>query len=181
MVIVLGEDLTRFRNASKQLYAFLSSFSWNSRCERLGFDEVWLDVSDLVDSNVATLNLANLSESFFRLSKHDPAVGFSFDATHYAGPVHPETSNGTHGKRLILSHDVQAAWSTRLRFWNTPETCSVANRREFVSWSLCCPPALCPRLTIHVCIIEVLFLHVSCFIILRLDIRLTCTDSDQHR
>jgi hypothetical protein len=40
VVIVLGEDLTRFRNASKELYAFLRSFSWNSRCERLGFDEV---------------------------------------------------------------------------------------------------------------------------------------------
>jgi DNA polymerase iota len=40
VVVVLGEDLTRFRNASKELYAFLRSFSWNSRCERLGFDEV---------------------------------------------------------------------------------------------------------------------------------------------
>ncbi|KAJ4381121.1 hypothetical protein N0V86_003468 [Didymella sp. IMI 355093] len=100
VVIVLGEDLTRFRNASKQLYAFLSSFSWNSRCERLGFDEVWLDVSDLVDSNVATLNLANLSESFFRLSKHDPSVGFSFNATQYAGPVHPNVSNETHATSI---------------------------------------------------------------------------------
>lgn len=109
MVIVLGEDLTRFRNASKQLYAFLSSFSWNSRAERLGFDEVWLDVSDLVNSNVATLNLAKLSECFFRLSKHDPTVGFSFDATNYAGPVYPETSNETHGKLLHLSHDCKAA------------------------------------------------------------------------
>jgi DNA polymerase iota len=42
LVIVLGEDLTRFRDASKHLYAFLRSFSWNSRCERLGFDEVGL-------------------------------------------------------------------------------------------------------------------------------------------
>ncbi|KAL5416970.1 hypothetical protein PMIN03_001813 [Paraphaeosphaeria minitans] len=40
VVIVLGEDLTRFRNASKEFCAFLRSFSWNSRCERLGFDEV---------------------------------------------------------------------------------------------------------------------------------------------
>jgi DNA polymerase iota len=91
VVIVLGEDLTRFRNASKQL------------------DEVWLDVSDLVDSNVATLNLADLSECFFRLSKHDPTVGFSFDATHYAGPVYPETSNEIHGKLLHLSRDCKAA------------------------------------------------------------------------
>ncbi|KAF3008918.1 hypothetical protein E8E13_011272 [Curvularia kusanoi] len=96
VVIVPGEDLTRFRNASKQLYAFLTSFSWNSRCERLGFDEVWLDVSDLVDSNVATLNVSNLSDSFFRLSKHDPTVGFSFDASDYAGHVYPEQSNKPH-------------------------------------------------------------------------------------
>ena len=40
LVVVLGEDLTRFRNVSKELYAFLKSFSWNQKCERLGFDEV---------------------------------------------------------------------------------------------------------------------------------------------
>jgi nucleotidyltransferase/DNA polymerase involved in DNA repair len=42
VVIVLGEDLARFRNASKELYSLLRSFSWNARCERLGFDEVRL-------------------------------------------------------------------------------------------------------------------------------------------
>ena len=104
MVIVLGEDLTRFRNASKQLYAFLSSFSWNSRCERLGFDEVWLDVSDMVDSNAATVNSSNLSDTFFRLSKHDPTVGFTFDATNYAGHIYPELSNETNGKLFDLLH-----------------------------------------------------------------------------
>ncbi len=40
VVIVLGEDLTRFRNASKELYSFLRSFSWSGKVERLGFDEV---------------------------------------------------------------------------------------------------------------------------------------------
>ncbi len=40
VVIVLGEDLTRFRNASKQLYAFLRKYSWSDKVERLGFDEV---------------------------------------------------------------------------------------------------------------------------------------------
>lgn len=39
-VIVLGEDLTRFRDASKELYRYLRSFSWNGKVERLGFDEV---------------------------------------------------------------------------------------------------------------------------------------------
>jgi DNA polymerase iota len=40
VVIVLGEDLTRFRDASKELYGFLRNFSWSGKVERLGFDEV---------------------------------------------------------------------------------------------------------------------------------------------
>lgn len=40
-VIVLGEDLTRFRNASKELCNFLTQAVWSNRAERLGFDEVW--------------------------------------------------------------------------------------------------------------------------------------------
>jgi DNA polymerase iota len=40
VIIVLGEDISRFRDASKTLYHFLRSFSWNDRAERLGFDEV---------------------------------------------------------------------------------------------------------------------------------------------
>jgi DNA polymerase iota len=40
VVIVLGEDLTRFRNASKILYNFLRQSTWSLQAERLGFDEV---------------------------------------------------------------------------------------------------------------------------------------------
>lgn len=46
VIIVLGEDLTRFRNASKELYRFLQAFCWSRKVERLGFDEVgvtWRD------------------------------------------------------------------------------------------------------------------------------------------
>lgn len=40
VVIVLGEDLTRFRNASKELYLYLRGFVWGEKVEKLGFDEV---------------------------------------------------------------------------------------------------------------------------------------------
>ena len=40
VIIVLGEDLTRFRNASKDNYNFLRSYAWSGKAERLGFDEV---------------------------------------------------------------------------------------------------------------------------------------------
>jgi DNA polymerase iota len=40
VIIELGEDISRFRDASKELYAFIQAFSWNGKVERLGFDEV---------------------------------------------------------------------------------------------------------------------------------------------
>ncbi|KAH5163369.1 hypothetical protein HBI73_049610 [Parastagonospora nodorum] len=95
VVIVLGEDLTRFRNASKELYALVRSFSWNARCERLGFDEVFMDVSDIIDYNTGVLNSSNLSNSFFCLSKTDPTLGFEFDATRLAGYAFPDALEHT--------------------------------------------------------------------------------------
>jgi len=40
VIIVLGEDISRFRDASKELYKYLEQFSWSNKIERLGFDEV---------------------------------------------------------------------------------------------------------------------------------------------
>lgn len=93
-MIVLGEDIGRFRDASKELYGFLKQWSWSGKVERLGFDEVWMDVTDIVDYNVELLNNSSLSSSFFQLAKNDPLQGFAFDATAYAGHTYPE-SEGT--------------------------------------------------------------------------------------
>ncbi|ETI28703.1 hypothetical protein G647_01154 [Cladophialophora carrionii CBS 160.54] len=92
-VIVLGEDLTRFRDASKELYSFLRESIWSGRAERLGFDEVWLDCSDMVDYNMGLLNRHDLAHSFFCLSKDDPTIGFEYDASSFFGPTYP--SKGT--------------------------------------------------------------------------------------
>jgi DNA polymerase iota len=40
IVIVSGEDLTRFRDVSKDLYNFLQEFVWSKKVEKLGLDEV---------------------------------------------------------------------------------------------------------------------------------------------
>ena len=42
LVLVDGEDLTPFRDMSKTLFAFLRSYSWSKKVERLGFDEVFM-------------------------------------------------------------------------------------------------------------------------------------------
>jgi len=94
-VIVLGEDLTRFRDASKLLYTLLRTLSSSERAEKLGFDEVWLDVTSLIDENLTLLNKNDLANSFFQLSLTDPTLGFPFDATVYAGSVFPKDNDSS--------------------------------------------------------------------------------------
>lgn len=91
VVIVLGEELGRFRDASKALYKFLKSFSWSGKAERLGFDEVFLDVTDIIDYNESLLNPSDPCHSFFYLKRSDPTIGFTFDATQICGPTYPPT------------------------------------------------------------------------------------------
>jgi DNA polymerase iota len=42
LTLIEGEDLTPFRDASKTLFKFLRSYSWNGKVERLGLDEVFM-------------------------------------------------------------------------------------------------------------------------------------------
>ncbi|KAJ5168374.1 uncharacterized protein N7482_003968 [Penicillium canariense] len=93
VVVVLGEDLTRFRNASKDLYLFVRSFIWGGRVEKLGFDELSLDVTEMIDYNVQLLNAIDLTTAFFHLDPKDPTVGFAYDATHYLGATYPPTKD----------------------------------------------------------------------------------------
>ena len=90
VIIVLGEDLTRFRNASKDLYNFLKVFVWSQKAERLGFDEVFLDVTSMIEYNVELLNKNDLAHSFFHLDKEDPTIGFAYDATSVYGHTYPK-------------------------------------------------------------------------------------------
>ncbi|KAE9969204.1 hypothetical protein EG328_007001 [Venturia inaequalis] len=90
VVVVLGEDLTRFRNASKALCTFLASFSWDGKVDRLGFDEVFMDVTSIIDFNERLVNDNLPRLSFFCLKKDDPAAGFPFDASQVAGHVYGE-------------------------------------------------------------------------------------------
>jgi len=63
-----------------------------------------MDVTDMVNYNVEILNPTDLASSFFCLSKTDPSVGFTFDASKVAGQTYPDqvdTSSGKHGQFLF--------------------------------------------------------------------------------
>ncbi|KAL2798388.1 hypothetical protein BJX66DRAFT_295496 [Aspergillus keveii] len=107
VVIVLGEDLTKFRDASKDLYLFLRGFIWGERVEKLGFDEIFMDVTDMIVYNMALLNPNDLSHSFFHLDRQDPTVGFEFDATSIYGPVYPDSDTAADTGSLTASYSSQ--------------------------------------------------------------------------
>ncbi|KAL8642976.1 MAG: hypothetical protein Q9228_000375 [Teloschistes exilis] len=88
-IVMLGEDLTRFRNASKDNYNFLRKFAWSGKVERLGFDEVFIDVTDMIDYNLEMLNHNALQSSFFYLARLDPTIGFTYDCSSISGHTVP--------------------------------------------------------------------------------------------
>ena len=125
VVIVLGEDLTKFRDASKDIYHFIRSFIWGGRVERLGFDELSLDVTEMVDYNINLLNQSNIKSSFFHLDKSDPTVGFTYDATGFHGFTNPpqeqessESANNlsTLGMRLLIGSHLLSHLRSKLEY-----------------------------------------------------------------
>ncbi|KAG5958709.1 hypothetical protein E4U57_001133 [Claviceps arundinis] len=110
LVLVDGEDLSPFRDMSKILFNFLRSYSWNNKAERLGFDEVFMDVTDIVDYNIECLSTNNLSHSFFFLSKANPEAGFPCDLTNFSGcvegdiPAEAPLDNKLYLRLLLGSH-----------------------------------------------------------------------------
>ncbi|KAM0323048.1 hypothetical protein ACHAQA_009147 [Verticillium albo-atrum] len=110
LVVVEGEDLTPFRDVSKVLYGFLRSHSWSGKVERLGLDEVFMDVTDMINYNMSCLNKSSLANSFFCLSKKDPEKGFPCDLTGLAGcvhgtpPSHQQLENQVYVRLLLGSH-----------------------------------------------------------------------------
>ncbi|CAI4211596.1 unnamed protein product [Parascedosporium putredinis] len=72
---------------SKRLHAMLKSHSWNGKVEKLGLDEVFMDVTDIINYNLFCLNKSSLPSTFFHLSKTNPEHGFPCDLTRFAGCV----------------------------------------------------------------------------------------------
>ncbi|KAF2767203.1 DNA/RNA polymerase [Teratosphaeria nubilosa] len=103
VIIELGEDISRFRDASKELYTFLKAFCWSNQVERLGFDEVWMDVTDMVEDNMEILNRHCLEQSFFQMSRDDPTIGFAFDASAIAGHAYPKDYQAPSAEPDILT------------------------------------------------------------------------------
>lgn len=71
-----------------------------------------MDVTDMIDYNMETINRHNLAQSFFQLSRVDPTEGFAFDATTVAGHTYPDN---TEQSSLPADNPEDTALTLRLR------------------------------------------------------------------
>ena len=66
--------------------------------------QVFMDVTDLVDYNSALLNHNDLTTSFFHLDPHDPTIGFPYDASSVLGHTFPAASTNMTSKVVFTDH-----------------------------------------------------------------------------
>jgi DNA polymerase iota len=136
LILVDGEDLSAFRDVSKKLYSLLRSYSWNGKLERLGLDEVFLDVTDIVEYNVDLLNRNALARSFFCLSRQDPEIGFDYDASAIAGCVHgsspradPDDRNFNLYLRLVVASHLARYLRLKIEEEGFTSACGIASNK----------------------------------------------------
>jgi hypothetical protein len=87
---------------------------------------VFLDVTDIIDYNVSILNSNDLSNAFFCLAKHDPTVGFPYDATRLTGHLYPKTACENLGKL----HTAYTMWRSRTANRKADSPCRILAATE---------------------------------------------------
>ncbi|EPS44954.1 hypothetical protein H072_958 [Dactylellina haptotyla CBS 200.50] len=89
LVVVNGENLDLFRDCSKENFLFLKEYIWSGRIERLGFDEVFMDVTDQIDYNLELAEKEGFSTGFYQLKPDQPNFGFKFEWSVIPGHLYP--------------------------------------------------------------------------------------------
>ncbi|SJX61380.1 related to DNA Polymerase iota (POLI) [Sporisorium reilianum f. sp. reilianum] len=99
MVLVNGEDLTYFRQVSSQVWRLVRSIVWEKRVEKLGMDELFCDVTEMVDHHLSTLRNSTQvgTERWFDLnapgaSEKVDGYGFAYQAWPADPPGHLDPS-----------------------------------------------------------------------------------------
>lgn len=90
MILVNGEDLTYFRQVSSQVWRLVRSIVWEKRVEKLGMDELFCDVTEMIDHHLSSLQSASGATRWFDLNVpgQSPQVeGYGFE--YQAWPVDP--------------------------------------------------------------------------------------------
>ncbi|CCG80959.1 putative DNA polymerase iota [Taphrina deformans PYCC 5710] len=107
LIIVNGEDIQRYRDASKAVFRHVRALV-GEKVERLGMDELWLDVTNIVMDHYKELSSAGDEHRTRSWYLHGPAR-FEYDATDFSGHV-VGTDTGTRTSALLLMASHLAAY-----------------------------------------------------------------------
>ncbi|CDW97189.1 hypothetical protein [Sporisorium scitamineum] len=93
MVLVNGEHLTYFRQVSSQVWRLVRSIVWEKRVEKLGMDELFCDVTEMVEHHLNAVRDSTRAEIWFDLNApgHGEKVegyGFGYQAWPADPPGH---------------------------------------------------------------------------------------------
>lgn len=103
MVLVNGEDLTYFRQVSAQVWRLVRGVVWRKRVEKLGMDELFCDVTEMIDHHLKSSELKSKESDrtrWFDLSLPDAGRDkdgkYGFEYTPWPGDppghVHPDAA-----------------------------------------------------------------------------------------
>lgn len=115
LILVDGEDLTWYRRLSKRCWGLVRGIVWGGKVEKLGLDELFCDVTEMVDAHIrrheGEAQPSSPGRAFFQVAPQtDPEAGFWYD---FDGPpsghVLPNqtasdaSSSSAYRQRLILA------------------------------------------------------------------------------
>lgn len=115
MVLVNGEDLTYFRQVSSQVWRLVRSIVWQKRVEKLGMDELFCDVTEMVDHHLSTLQRGTDGTRWFDLNAPDQngkVEGYGFD--YPAWPADPPGHTHPGDAAEHLAHNRPDGWQERM-------------------------------------------------------------------
>ncbi|CAO1634700.1 unnamed protein product [Jaminaea pallidilutea] len=124
LILVNGEDLSFFRRLSNEVWRLVRSIVWGAKVEKLGLDELFCDVTEMVDAHLRTLESKaeqRHGRIFFCTSQTVPNEGFEYDPEEpVPGHVLPSDVNRHHSarshlqQRLIIASHLAAYMRQRI-------------------------------------------------------------------
>jgi DNA polymerase iota len=96
IITIVGEDLTQYRIASREIRELVTGFVWGGKVEKLGLDELFLDVTDQINSHLEFIlplhpEINSLQTFQVDMSSHPSPRSFTYPFGVPTGFLEPES------------------------------------------------------------------------------------------
>ena len=92
--VVNGEDLTKYRDASREIRALVKQYITSKRVEKLGLDEIFVDITDQIENHVKDLQIVSGQVEFDLRPCEGRRSSFTYAFGTIEGIVEPPLQDG---------------------------------------------------------------------------------------